>query len=324
MKGLSAARKNVIYIERETRRKKSNLQILKDNFELLSLTLPALILFLLFHYMPMFGIILAFKDYRYDKGIFGSDWIGFKNFAFFFTSQDAARLIRNTVGYSLLFMVVGTIAAVVVALLIFEIMDNRVLTKIYQTTMILPRFLSWVVIGFITYALLNPVHGVLNQILQAVGKDPIQWYTEVKYWPFILTVTNLWHGVGMGSIIYYAGLMGTDKELYESAEIDGAGRLKQTWYISIPALIPLITIQNILAFGRIFSGDFGLFYQIPRDVGGLYPVTDIINTYVYRGLRGGQIGMSSAVGLFQSTAGLIMIIIVNQVVRKISPENSLF
>jgi len=324
MKGLSEGRKNNTYIEKSIKRNKSNFQVLKDNFELLLLTIPALILFLLFHYMPMFGIVLAFKDYRYDKGILGSDWVGFKNFEFFFTSQDAVRILRNTVGYSLLFMVVGTIGAVVIALLLFEIIDNRGLTKIYQTTMILPRFLSWVVISFITYALLNPVHGILNQILQIFGQEPIQWYMEIKYWPFILTITNLWNGVGMGSIIYYAGLMGTDKALYEAAEIDGAGRLKQTWYISIPALVPLITIQNILSFGRLFTGDFGLFYQIPRDVGGLYPVTDIINTYVYRGLRGGHIGMSSAVGLFQSVAGLVMIVIVNQIVRKISPDNSLF
>lgn len=267
-------------------KKKRKWQVFKNNFELLLLTIPALILFIMFKYIPMFGIVLAFKNYRYDKGIWGSDWSGFKNFEFFFRSQDAFRITRNTVGYSLLFMIIGTAAAVIVALLLFEIMDHKVATKFYQTVMILPRFLSWVVVGFVVYALLNPVHGIFNQILGFLGQDPIQWYAEAKYWPTILTSANVWNGIGMSTIIYYAGLMGTDKELYEAAEIDGANRLMQTWYISIPAIIPIITILNILAFGNLFSGDFGLFYQIPRDVGVLYPVTDIINTYVYRGLRG--------------------------------------
>lgn len=303
---------------------KKAFQKFKDNFELSLLTIPALILFALFNYAPMFGVVLAFKNYRYDKGIMGSAWVGLKNFEFFFTSQDAFRITRNTVSYSLAFMVTGTIGTVLIALLLFEIMNNRKASKFYQTSMILPRFLSWVVVGFITYALLNPFQGLVNQLLQTIGVDPVQWYSHPVYWPFILIVVNLWNGVGMGSIIYYAGLMGADRGLYEAAEIDGAGKLKQAWHISIPTIVPLMVIQNILAFGGLFNGDFGLFYQIPRNIGGLYPATDIINTYVFRGLRSGNIGMTSAVGFFQSFVGLILIVAVNKIVKKISPDNSLF
>ena len=299
-------------------------QRFRSNFELTLLTIPALILFLLFHYAPMFGIVLAFKNYRYDKGIFGSDWVGFQNFEFFFTSQDALRITRNTVGYSLTFMIVGTLAGLFIALLLFEIVKAKMATKFYQTTMILPRFLSWVVVGFITYAILNPTQGVLNQALGLIGIEPIQWYSDPKYWPVILTIVNLWNGVGMGSIIYFAGLMGVEKEQLEAAEIDGAGRFKKALHISLPALIPLVVILNILAFGGLFSGDFGLFYQIPRNIGGLYPTTDIINTYVFRGLRSGNIGMTAAVGFFQSFVGLVLVVAANSIVRKISPDHSLF
>lgn len=306
-----------------TKVKKSFFKRFAENFELLLLTLPALLCFLIFHYLPMFGVIIAFKDFNYEKGIFGSDWNGLKNFEFFFTSQDAWRITRNTIGYSIAFMVTGTIAAIFVALLLFEI-RNKLALKVYQTVIILPRFLSWVVIGFITYIMLNPVSGIFNQILKIFGAEGIQWYSKPEYWPILLIVVNIWNGVGMGSIVYYASLMGIDSSLYEAAEIDGAGRWKQIWNISIPSLIPLIVVLNILAVGNIFRGDFGMFYNIPRDVGMLYSTTDIIDTYVFRGLRTGDIGMSSAVGFFQSFVGLVLVYATNITVKKFSPENALF
>lgn len=305
------------------KRKKNWIQVFRDNFELLLLTIPALLCFIIFNYLPMFGVIIAFKDFTYDKGILGSRWNGLKNFEFFFTSQDAWRITRNTIGYSMAFMVTGTIAAVAVALLLYEIRKKNAL-KIYQTIIILPRFLSWVVIGFITYIMLNPVYGVFNQVLKVFGIEGVQWYSSVQYWPFIIIFINIWHGVGMGSIVYYASLMGIDSSLYEAAEIDGASRWQQVWNISIPFLIPLMAILNILAVGNIFRGDFGLFYNIPRDVGRLYPATDIIDTYVFRGLKTGDIGMSSAVGFFQSFVGLVLVFTTNKIVKKVSPENALF
>ncbi len=300
-----------------------NRHIIKDNRILLLLTIPAIVYFLVFHYLPMFGVIIAFKNYKYHLGILGSDWIGWKNFEFFFKSLDAWRITRNTVSYSLVFIVVGNIAAVSIALMLFEI-KSRLALKYYQTTMIFPTFVSWVLVGYISYTLFNPSLGVLNQIVGFFGLDPINWYSSPGYWPFILTIFHLWKNIGLSSIIYYAALMGIDPELYEAAKIDGANRWRQSWHISLPSIAPVMTILILLAIGDTFRGDFGLFYQIPRDVGTLYPTTDIIDTYVYRGLRGGNLGMTAAVGLFQSFVGLILILLANAFIRKVKPENALF
>ncbi len=294
-----------------------------SNRQMLILTLPALVYFFIFCYIPMFGVIIAFKDYSYSAGILGSQWVGLKNFTFFFASQDAWRLTRNTVGYALLFIVAGTIAPVLIALLLNEI-KSRTAIKFYQTTMILPYFLSWVIVGYITYILFNPKLGIMNQILAAFGLDGVDWYSEPKYWPAILTIVNTWKSVGMNSIFYYSALLSVDQSLYEAAHIDGANKAQQMWHISLPALRSIVTILTILAVGNIFRGDFGLFYQIPRNVGLLYPVTDIIDTYLYRGLRYGDVSITAAVGLFQSVVGMVTVIITNYCVRKISPEQALF
>lgn len=298
-------------------------RLVRENIALFALTLPAILYFLIFHYTPMVGVILAFKDYKYSDGIFGSAWIGFKNFEFFFTSLDAWRITRNTVGYGAIFIVLGNMAAVTVALLLFEIRGKLAL-KFYQTSMIMPRFLSWVLIGYMTYALFNPTLGYFNQMLQFFGFEPIDVYSNAKYWPYILVSAEIWKTVGLSSIIYYAALMSVDPELFEAAKIDGAGRLRQIFAISLPSLTPVLTIIVILAIGNIFRGDFGLFYQIPRDIGVLYPTTDVIDTYVYRGLRNGDFGISAAVGLFQSVVGLILILVSNWIVSKLKPENALF
>lgn len=315
-----------IYIEHNPisiKKRRTGSKMIRENIELLILALPAVIYFFVWHYLPMTGIILAFKNYTYEKGIFGSDWAGLKNFDYFFKSQDAWRLVRNTVGYSFTFIVLGIIAAVTVALLMFEL-DRKGLVKFFQTTMILPRFLSWVVVSFIVYSLLSPSNGFINHILSSFGIGEINWYSDSKYWPGILILVEVWKGIGMSSIMYYAALMGVDESLYEAAEIDGASRLQQTRYISIPSLIPLMTILGTLALGNIFRGDFGLFYQVPMDIGVLYPTTDIIDTYVYRGLRNSQYAMTTAVGLFQSVVGLCCILTANKIVKKIDPERALF
>ncbi len=295
----------------------------KDNIALLVLALPCIIYFFVWHYLPMAGLVLAFKNYTYTGGVFGSDWIGFRNFTFLFSSQDAVRLIRNTVGYSIAFMIVGNFFAIAVALAIFEI-QSRTQTKIYQTVLILPRFLSWVVVGYISYIFLSPTQGVFNLILRWLGAEPVSWYQNPGYWPFILTFFNTWKNVGLNSIMYYAALMAIDTQLFEAARIDGANRWQQILHISIPSVISLLTILMLLDLGRTFRGDFGLNFQIPRDIGLLYPATDIIDTYVYRGLREGAFAISTAVGLFQSVAGLIMILISNRIVSRINPERALF
>lgn len=296
----------------------------KENFQLFTLALPAVLLLTVFNYWPMFGIVLAFKDYKVPKGIWGSPWVGFKNFQFFLQSQDAFRVIRNTLCLNLMFIVAGIFFGVIFALIMFEV-KKKSHVKVYQTVSIIPSFISWVAVGYIVYALLDPTKGLMNQILAMFGKEGIAWYSEPKYWPVILLLSKTWQSVGLGSIIYYAALMGVDNELFEAADIDGAGKLQKTWYVSLPQIIPIIIVMGILEVGKIFRADFGLFYNVTRDVGALYPTTDVIDTYVFRALmQQGNIGMSSAVGLIQSVVCFITLMSTNLIIKKVSPENSLF
>lgn len=295
----------------------------KDNVQLFFLQLPALILFIVFCYVPMYGVIIAFKNYNPNLGIFKSPWVGLKNFEFFFASSDAFRIIRNTACYGVAFLILHTFFSVLVALLLYNL-TKRWLVKTYNTIMILPKFMSAVLVSYIVYALLNPSSGLVNALLTSLGKEAVDWYSIPAAWPFILTYVHLWMTVGWSSIIYYAALMGINPELFEAAEIDGASKFTQTVKIAVPEIMSLITIQVILACGSIFQGDFGLFYQVPRNVATLYPTTDIINTYTFRALMGGSMTKSAAVGLMQSVVGIILIVTVNLIVKKISPEDSLF
>lgn len=294
-----------------------------DNAQLLTLAMPAMIFLFIFCYIPMFGIIIAFKDFKPILGVFDSPWNGFKNFEFFFMSQDFFRIVRNTVGYALIFIALKIVLGVAIALMLNEVRSRKAL-KYYQTTMILPHFLSWVVVGYVSYILLKPSSGMLNQMIRFFGGEGIDWYSEPNVWPVILPIVNSWKHIGMDSIMFYAALMGLDAEVYEAATIDGATKWQQTMKISIPLLAPIICIIGILAMGSVFRGDFGLFYQIPRNVGALYPTTDVIDTYVMRGVMDGSIGPTAAVGLVQSVVGLIMVVGTNLVVKKLDPDSSLF
>ena len=277
----------------------------------------------MFQYVPMFGVVIAFKDYSYLDGIIGSEWVGFKYFKFFFESNDATIVIRNSLLYQIWFHTIGTVCAIGVALLLNNISSKRTL-KVYQTSIIIPYFISWVLAAYVGYALFSNRFGILNTMLTSLGGSPIDWYAEPKYWPAILTIFHLWKNIGMNCVIYYATLIGIDPALYEAAKIDGANSRRIFWSVTLPHLVPIICVMSILAIAAIMGGDFGLFYQMPRNSGALYDVTDIINTYVYRGLQAGDMSQTAAVGLFQSVVGMVLVLVTNTTIRKVSPENAMF
>lgn len=297
---------------------------LNKNKVYLTLTAPVLIYTFIFCYVPMFGVIIAFKSFQYNLGFFKSPWVGFNNFKFFFTSPDSWRITRNTIGYNAVFIITGLIASVLVALLLYEI-NQRILLKTYQTIMFIPHFLSWVVVAFMAYAFLNSRSGIINIALKSLEIDGVDWYNKPMPWLFIFPIATLWKGTGMSAIIYYASLVGIDPSYFEAAKIEGASKWQITAKITLPFLYPLITLLTILSIGGIFSADFGLFYQLPMDNSILYPTTDVIDTYVYRALVTlGNIGMSSAAGLYKSFVGFVLVVLSNYIVKRINPENSLF
>jgi putative aldouronate transport system permease protein len=296
------------------------------NSSLLLMALPGLLLLLVFSYLPMFGVIVAFKDFKAAKGIFDSDWIGFKNFEFLFGTEDAWRITFNTLSLNALFIVTSTLGAIAFALLLNEVRERtKKLTNFYQSALLLPHFISYVIVGYFVFAFLNTDTGLVNKTLAGFGVDEISWYSSPQYWPAILTSVNLWKNVGFNSIIYLSGILAINPEYFEAARIDGATKWKQITRITIPLIMPLIIITTLLSIGRIFYADFGLFFQVTRDNGLLYPTTDVLDTYVYRALRvNGDVGMSAAAGLYQAVVGFILVVGANWVVRRVDGDKALF
>lgn len=297
----------------------------RNTLPLMILAVPGLLYLLINNYIPMAGVFIAFKDINFTKGIFKSDWIGLKNFNFLFKTSDAFIMIRNTLLYNLVFIILGIICSIFIAILMSEVM-HLVSSKIYQAGLVLPNLISMVIVSYIVYAFINADSGFINlSILRPLGLPEINWYSEAKYWPFILTIVQIWKTAGYGSLIYIAFIAGIDKSIYEAARIDGAGKLKQIFQITLPLLKPTVIILVLMAVGRIFSSDFGLFYQVPMNSGAIYSTTQTIDTYVYRALMQlNDIGMSSAAGLYQSVVGFILVITANAVVKKVDSENALF
>lgn len=301
---------------------------LKANKELLCLSIPGGIWFTVFAYLPLFGVLVAFKKFRLSGNFFSSLWnsefVWFDNFKFLFSSGDAWVILRNTVLYNVTFIILGVVLPVIVALLLNEI-RNKGMAKIYQSSMFLPYFLSWVVVSYCVFAFLNPEKGYFNAILKQFGHEGVSWYTEKSYWPFIIIIMSQWKGIGYNTVVYLASICGIDKTYYEAAVLDGASKWQQIKYITLPLLKPVITILLIMSIGGIFKADFGLFFQLPKDSGPLYPVTNVLDTYIFRALKtGGELGMSSAAALFQSTVGFVLIMIANKIVSKVDSENALF
>ncbi|ABP66298.1 sugar ABC transporter permease [Caldicellulosiruptor changbaiensis] len=298
---------------------------LNKNFPLFIMALPGVILLIAFSYLPLFGLIIAFKDVHYDVGILKSPWVGFKNFEFLFKTPDAFIITRNTLLYNLAFIVLGNLAAIATAIALSE-MRARFMAKFYQSVMFLPYFLSWVVVAYMAFAFLSVDLGILNTlVLPKLGIEPIAWYVEPKPWPVILILANLWKYTGYNAVIYLAAITGIDPEYYEAALIDGASKWQQIKHITFPLLSPLVVVLVLLGIGRIFYADFGLFYQLPMNSGALYDVTNVIDTYVYRTLMGmNDIGMASAASFYQSIMGFILVLTSNLIVRRLDPEKALF
>lgn len=298
---------------------------LKKNRTLLLMCAPAIIFFIVFAYLPMPGLYIAFVNFDYVKGIFGSSFVGFDNFKFLVMTGDLWKLTFNTIAYNLAFIVLGNLLQITVAIMLNEIRSHW-FKKISQTIMFLPHFISAVLIGLLAYNILSYDYGLLNTFLTSVGLDPVQTYSNPDVWPYIIVITFLWQSTGYGSIIYFAAIMGLDRQILEAAEIDGANAFQRIRYVIIPWLKPTFIILLLFSLGGVLRGNFGLFYNL---VGAnntmLYATTDIIETYVFRTLMTNfNFSLGSAVSLYQSVFGFFIVITANWIVKKVSPENTLF
>ena len=306
-------------------KKEKKKNALKEYWPLYLMMFPALLYLLINNYIPMAGMVIAFKKLNFAKGIWASPWAGLINFKFLFASRDAWVITRNTLLYNVAFILVNMVIGIAIAILITEV-KNIKLKKLYQSAILLPFLMSMVILSYIVYALLSAENGLVNNsILPLFHMDPIQWYQKPKYWPAILIIANCWKGVGYGCLIYIASLIGIDPSFYEAARLDGASKWQEITKITLPSLVPTIITLLLLSIGRIFYSDFGLFYQVPMNSGVLVSTTNVIDTYVYRALiEQGNISMSSAAGVYQSLVGFCVVMLSNWIVRKVDKDQALF
>lgn len=302
----------------------------RDDTELTLLGLPAVIWYAVFCYLPLFGLVIAFKDFKITPGkgflysLFNSAWVGIDNFKFFLTSNTFSMLLRNTLLYNLIFIILGILIPVTLAILISQLF-SKIASKTYQTMMFFPYFMSWVVISYFVYAFLNPDKGLANAILGFFGQDKVMWYSQPKFWPFILIFMNVWKGMGYSMVVYLASITGIDGTLYEAAMLDGASKWQQAKYITLPSLKPIIVMMFILNVGHIFYSDFGLFYQVTQGVpNSLTNVASTFDTYIFQALQSNvSIGKTAAAGLFQAVCCCVTVLIANFIVSKIDEESAI-
>ena len=289
------------------------------------MVLPGLLYLLINNYIPMFGIVIAFKKINFSKGIFGSPWNGLDNFRFLFLTKDAWVITRNTILYNVAFFIFGTVCSILLAILLNEI-TKKMASKVYQTVILLPYLMSWVVVSYLVFAFLSADTGFFNKtLLPLFGKEAINWYSNKTYWPFILIFVYLWKSVGYSMIIYLSGIVGISQDYYEAAKIDGASKWKQIRCITLPLIKPTVITMFILSIGQIFRSDFGLFYQVTKNSGTLYDYTRTIDVYVYQALmKNSDYSMSSAASVLQSVLGFVLIILANFFVKKYQEDSAIF
>jgi putative aldouronate transport system permease protein len=310
----------------EPKRKRKKLHWTKDDSELTLLATPTLIWYFLFAYLPMFGLIIAFKDFKihgnFIQSVISSKWAGLDNFMFMIKSNEAAIILRNTLGYNIIFIILGIVIPVMLAIAL-EHLHSKKLAKVYQTAMFMPYFLSWVVVAAVVWGFLSYDKGIANAFLNSIGKDSVNWYMTPKYWPAFLVFMNLWKGLGYGMVLYLAAIVGIDPSFYEAAVIDGATKWQQTRYITLPTIKTVIVIMFILNVGHIFYSDFGLFYQVPRDSNSLFNVTYTLDVMVYKSLKSSTVGMASAAAFFQSVMGCLTTLAANAIVKRVDPDSAM-
>lgn len=314
---------------KEAKKSRKKAKWTRDDTELTILGIPTFVWFICFSYLPMFGIIIAFKQLSFKQGygfiynLLTSRWSGFENFEFLFKSNDAAIILRNTVLYNIAFICLGLLIPVTLAILMSQLFSRKA-AKFCQTCMFLPHFMSYVVVSYFVWAFLSYDKGLINNFLISIGSEPSQWYMEPKYWPILIIVINTWKGLGYGMVVYLATITGIDGTYYEAAVIDGATKWQQSRYITLPMLRPIIAIMFIMSVGGIFRSDFGLFYQVPRNSPSLYNVVTTLDVYIYNALgQSTNVGMASAAAFMQSVLGCIILLTANTIVKKIDPDAGL-
>ena len=307
--------------------KRSFAATVKQQSALYIMLIPGILYLILFNYLPMFGMILSFKKINFRDGILGSAWCGLDNFRYALSSPSLITALKNTVLYNIVFLFIGLVLSILLAIML-DLLWGKLSKKVYQTIMIMPHFLSWVIVSYLVFGFLSMESGVVNNtILSIFGMDKINWYMESKYWPVILIIVYFWKEWGYSSILYTSALAGVDVQLYEAADIDGASVPQKLWYITLPAIKPIISMMLILKVGSILTTDMGLFYQVPLNTPQLYNTTNVISTYTYNLMTGAganTLGMASATSMLNSLVGFVLIVVSNKIVKKLDSDSGIF
>ena len=307
--------------------KRSFTDTIKKRSALYVMLIPGILYLILFNYLPMFGMILSFKKINFRDGILGSAWCGLDNFRYALSAPSLLTALKNTILYNIVFLFIGMVMSILLAIML-DLLWGKLSKKVYQTIMIMPHFLSWVIVSYLVFGFLSMESGVINNEISPIfGMDKINWYMEAKYWPAILIIVYFWKSWGYSSIIYTSALAGVDLQLYEAADIDGASIPQKLWNITIPAIKPIISMMIVLKVGAILTTDMGLFYQIPLNTPQLYNTTNVISTYTYNLMTGSganTLGMASATSMLNSLVGFVLIVISNRIVKKLDSDGGIF